>query len=315
MFLPVLLAAAWAHADLAAAATAAGRPPECIPVTRAQGSIWAMARQPKLARHCQLLARAQARLDGETDAALTAARAAEEVLPGRAAAMVAIGRAALRLGKLNDALAAFDEATKRDRRSFDSPLALRDLALARRQAGRLAAALDSYRVLVPLASLLPSRADRARVLLEAAHASMLVAAETPTRDRRDRTPIDLDEALAYLREAARDAHHPYRLDVALSLVLALDRAGKREQADALLSEQSSAAAWASQTRVEYLAAAEDREMLAALALEQTAPEEAARHYQAFLAGAGGKGPFKSSAAERLARLKPGRPERRPGRPR
>src|SRR5258706_15799622 len=113
MLIPLLLAtAAAAHADLAAAATASGRPPECVPVTRGQASIWAMARQPKLARYCQLLARAQARLDGETDAALVAARAAEEILPGRAAAMVAIGRAALRLGKLNDALAAFDEATK-----------------------------------------------------------------------------------------------------------------------------------------------------------------------------------------------------------
>jgi tetratricopeptide (TPR) repeat protein len=301
VLLPLLLIATSASgaADLNAVAAASGRPAECIPM-RGRASIWTMARHPKLTRYCQLVAQAHARLATETDSALASARAAEQELPGRAAAQVAIARAALRLGKLNDAVAAFDQALKRDRRSVDSPLALRDLALARRRAGRVAEALDSYRVLVPLASLLPSKSERARVLLEAAHASMAVAS-------RSEGQPNLDEALAYLREASRDPHHPYRADVTLSLVLALDRAGRRDQADALLAEQS-LAGWVGRARPDYLAAPEDRDALMALALEPSAPDQAAAKYQAFLSGAGGAGKWRASASERMARLKGARPK-------
>ena len=88
-------------------------------------------------------------------------------------------------------------------------------------------------MLVPRASLLPSRELRALVLLEAAHATMAVA------EKAKDSAQHLDEALAYLREAARDPHHRVKLDIALSLVLALDRAGRRTQADA----EASALRW------------------------------------------------------------------------
>jgi tetratricopeptide (TPR) repeat protein len=300
VLLPILIAtiAEVASAELRALATASGRPSECTATKSAHATVWTLAREPKITRYCQLIARAHARLPSETKSALASANAAEELLPGRAPAQVAIARAALKLGRLDDALGAFARALERDRRSVDSPLALHDLASAQRQAGRLGDAVASYRQLVPLVKLLPAGRDRARVLLEAAHTSMAI--------ERERDKPNLDEALAYLREARRDRHHAYELDLALSLVLTLDRAGKREQADALLAELPQVASWATFEQLSYLAAPADREALRALALEASAPEAAAASYRVFLAQAGAQGPWHARAQERLDRLKTGR---------
>ena len=98
------------------------------------------------------------------------------VLPGRAAPSVVLARVALMSGDLEGARKAFDTALSRDKRSVEQPIAMHDLALTRWRTGDLATALETYRVLVPRASLLPSRRERARVLLEAAHVAMAVAA-------------------------------------------------------------------------------------------------------------------------------------------
>ena len=208
-----------AEAALVTAAAATGRPPECLPPAAERqddstpGSVWARARVPGLERYCARLARGQARLASDPEAAGAAARSADEALPGRAAPLVLQARAALALGKLDDAVALFDRARAVEERSVVQPSALYDLATALRRTGRHRQALDVYRILVPRAAMLPTRAARALALLEAAHVSMTLGAQ-------DDSTADLDEALAYLREAGRNRHHPFGTDVALSLALA-----------------------------------------------------------------------------------------------
>jgi len=300
----LLLAAAMAshaHTDLVAAAAASGRPPECTPVARnvhRMSNVWAQARVPELRKYCFALSRAHARLHTDPAGALTAAKAAEAVLGGRAAPQVVMARAALREGRVNDALAAFDEALKRDPRSIEQPAAMHDLARARLESGQLRAALEAYRVLVPRASLLSSRTLRARVLLEAAHASMAQGATTGGDRKRG-----LDEALAYLREASRDGHHALRQDVALSLTLTLERAGRSAQADAILNEQRGTSHWARRHQAPYLANPDDLHWLRALAQQADNPGAAAEHYQAYLDSPSGSGAYAAIAQARLRTLR------------
>jgi tetratricopeptide (TPR) repeat protein len=290
------------ESDLVASAAVSGRPPECMPPARAAAgrdagdpaSIWRLARHPNLRRYCQLVARAHARLATDLEGARSAAAQAERLLPGRPAPSVVLARAALAAGKVDDALKSFDKALSIDPRAADHPLALLDLARARRRAGRLDDALSSYRVLVPRASLLPSRELRALVLLEAAHATMAVA------EKAKDSAQHLDEALAYLREAARDPHHRVKLDIALSLVLALDRAGRRTQADAVLAEQRGTAAWTERNDAGYVANVNDIEALAALALERQDPAKAAERWRSYLTKA--EGSYRDAASARLERL-------------
>jgi tetratricopeptide (TPR) repeat protein len=294
--------------DLVAAAAATNRPVECRPVRRdrAEGriSVWDDARAPALRRYCQLLGRAQARLDSAPDDAAAAAAEAQKLLPGRAAPIVVLARAAMRGGDTGEALQLFEQALGLDAQSVEHPGALHDLGIARMKSGKLREALDTYRLLVPRVSLLPTREERARVLLEAAHVSMALAAEG------EQGGSLLDEALAYLREASRDPHQPLRVDVALSLVLALDRAGRREQADAVLAEQAGAAAWEENAGTpSYLPKADEVVLLRALALERTDAAAAAAAYQRYLESATGR--WAAAARARLERTRgPARPPAR-----
>jgi tetratricopeptide (TPR) repeat protein len=284
--------------DLVAAAAASGRPPECAAAARtgARKGVWLRARVPNLRRYCNLMSRAQARLQNDVAGARVAAEAAQKLFPNRAAPKVVLARVALAGGDEAGALAAFDEALALDPRSVEHPLAMHDLARARAQSGKLDEALATYRVLVPRAALLPTRELRAEVLLEAAHMALAAAAKA------DDPTLALDEALAYLREAARDPHHRLATDVSLSLVLALDRAGNRPQADALLAEVGAAGAeW--RLGGSYLAAKADGYLMAGLAHEVGQPAEAIAAYRAYLVEVS-DGPNAETARARLARLAP-----------
>ena len=274
-------------ADLAAAAAASGRPPECWPERRSElggeTSVWARARRPGLERYCALLARSHARVVESPTAARAAALEALRLEPRRAAPHVVLGRVAVRLGQPGEALREFDRAEAIDSRSVEQPAALHDKATALRQVGQLGRALEAYRLLVPRSGLVPSRSWRARVLLEAAHASMAVGGVggVGAGAGGDKAPA-LDEALAYLREAGEDQHHELRLDTALSLVLVLDRAGRASQADAMLAEIGSSAAWADHPQPSYLARPVDWLALQALALERSSPRAASALWKRFL---------------------------------
>jgi hypothetical protein len=93
-----------------------------------------------------------------------------------------------------------------------------------------------------------------------------------------------------------------RLDVALSLVLTLDRAGRRAQADAILAEQRGSARFVTRDAPSYLANFDDLALLRALSLEISDPAAAREHYQRYLASPSGQGAYADAARARSARL-------------
>ncbi|WP_438017186.1 hypothetical protein WMF18_41460 [Sorangium sp. So ce315] len=371
LLLPALLALPLAAhggqsgGDLVAAAAAAGRPPECSARTSraiARGpTVWERARAPELPRYCDLLARGQAQLGNSPEAARESARLADRILPGHAAPQVLLARAALALGSPADAARAFDRARHIDPRSVEDPHTLHDLARALARTGKRDEALATYRALVPRIDLLGAADQRALVLLEAAHLSMAVAGRAastaaavaaptdagsapptaaaapagrpPAGARGEGGRADLDEAIAYLREARQRAQSQLARDVTLSLALTLDRAGDRAQADAALdgvvtgaapqagraraadpragaaarehADDDLASAAARLRSVDYLAAPEDRLALEALALERTSTAAAIARWEAYLAGADGQGPWAAAARARLDALRKG----------
>ncbi|WP_437714165.1 hypothetical protein WMF45_49025 [Sorangium sp. So ce448] len=338
--------------DLVAAAAAAGRPPECAARSGraiARGpTVWERARAPELPRYCDLLARGQAQLGGDAGAARESARLADQLLPGHAAPQVLLARAALALGSPEDAARAFERARSVDPRSVEDPQTMHDLARSLARTGKRGEAIAIYRALVPRIDLLGTADQRALVLLEAAHLSMATAGAASVADASGRPPAgahgeaaarrDLDEAIAYLREARLRAQTQLARDVTLSLALALDRSGDKAQADAALEgeataleparprgegargraeNQSAGAAARERTAddlasaaarlrtVEYLAVPEDRLALEALALERAMTAAAIARWEAYLSGAGGQGPWAPAARARLDALRRG----------
>ncbi|WP_437998371.1 hypothetical protein WMF26_49175 [Sorangium sp. So ce185] len=363
--LPLTAHAGQAGGELVAAAAAAGRPPECSARSSraiARGpTVWERARAPELPRYCDLLARGQAQLGSNPEAAREAARLADELLPGHAAPQVLLARAALALGSPEDAGRAFDRARGIDPRSVEDPHTMHDLARSLARTGKRDEAIAIYRALVPRIDLLGTADQRALVLLEAAHLSMAAAgaaAKPPSGAAAQGARGDLDEAIAYLREARQRAQTQLARDVTLSLALALDRAGDKAQADAALDgeaadagaggdprAQAAARARAEAARaraadhraeaaaraadqhagaaarehaaddlasaaarlrtLDYLAVPEDRLALEALALERTMTAAAIARWEAYLAGAGGQGPWAAAARARLDALRRG----------
>ncbi|MDI1478134.1 tetratricopeptide repeat protein [Polyangium sp. y55x31] len=298
-------------ASLVAAAAASGRPRECASTVRRglsrRPTVWELARAPELGKYCDLVARAKALLVSDPAAAKTAAENAEKVLPGYAAPRVLLARAALALGKVDDAAREFEAARGKDPRSVEDPPTMHDLAEVLRRTGKLEDALAVYRALVPRIDLLGSADRRVAVLLEAAHVSMAVAAlraasgaapaEAPSAEPK-RAP--LDEAAAYLREARQRPPSALSGDVLLSLVLVLDRNGDRVQADAALADARASGVRLRAGGPSYLAAVEDKACLEALAADGAS---AVKLWETYLGGPGGKTPWAASARARLEAAK------------
>ena len=279
---------------------------------------------PALTRYCHHIARGQAMLERNAAAAQTAADEAAALFPDKAAPHVLRARAALRLGDESLALAEFERGLAANPHSVDAPAAMHDLAQSQLHTAKLRAALSTYRLLAPRSGLLGSRVKRATVLLEAAHVTMAVMAlpstdttsdesapQAPATDEsnpgaataRGRMGASLDEALAYLLQAARDPHHARRTDVELSLALVLDRSGKLARADALLAEIRGTRAWIAATERRSPAPDDSvQQALLALALERTDPTRAAVQWEKYVAALA-SGRWSEAAEKRLARLK------------
>ncbi|MBX7197680.1 MAG: hypothetical protein K1X94_36880 [Sandaracinaceae bacterium] len=297
-------------ATLSAAAAASGRPKECMSASHRslnQGpSVWQRARVPTLQRYCDMLSRARAQLSTNPEMSKAAALEAEKALPGKAAPKVAIARAALALGDLETAAKQFLAAKSIDPRSVEDPSTMHDLARVLRKTGKKTEALAVYRALVPRVDLISSTERRVSVLLEAAHASM--AAVTVDADKGDKDPLKaspLDEAIAYLREAKQRPATLLANDVALTLVLALDRAGEREAADAALADAHRTGARVRQSSLDYLSDSNERIALEALVQEGSDRAAAIKSWEAYLASSAGKGPWAATARARLDALKHG----------
>ncbi len=245
-------------------------------------------------RYCELLASGTTKLVEPVSSALVQqvpdiADAADALVPGRASASVLKGRALLKLGRAADALAAFDEAKRRDDRALDEPVALLAWARANARAGRLAEAVKAYRAALPRTSALTT-AERSSASFEAGMAVMAQG------------PAGVDDAVAMFRQARRDAQDSIQVASVMALALALDRAGQRDEARAVLAGRSRADIKALlDTRVsDALSDAgvrHESDALVAIALEGDGPVAAKDAWRAYLDGAGGKGPWAAHARE------------------
>lgn len=203
------------------------RPAECDAVDGVRANVWERAKSPALRQYCDLLASGATKVAGDgamAKEALALAAQADKALPGRPAPLVLRGRASATLGKYEDAYAALSEARKRDDHALDDPTAL--LAYAR-SAARTAHAAESraaYRLLLPRASSL-STSERGVAYDEAGMVAMASGKD------------GLDEAIATFRQAERDAQDVAQSVAVLGLALALDRAGERDEAKAVLAER------------------------------------------------------------------------------
>ncbi len=225
----MIFAVALALAQSAAGGWSSGRPPECALETgAATANVWERAKSPELRRYCDLVASAASKLAGNAvmaSAALAAAREANEVLPGHAAPRVLEGRALATLGKLDEALAAMRDARVRDNSGLDDPLALLSWARVLARTGHVGEAAEAYRALLPRTAVL-STGERAAAAVEGGLVAMAAGATA------------LDDAVAALREALRDAQDAALTVAVLALALALDRRGDTGEARALLVDRA-----------------------------------------------------------------------------
>lgn len=271
------------------------RPPECAKADGSSGTnVWERAKSPELARYCEKLASATAQLVGLEPVApevLTLVDSAIQLRPSRAAGYTLRGRALARLARHAEAVAAFEEAKKRDDRALDEPRALFAFAHALARTGRVTEGLAAFRTLLPRAS----RLDAAERGAAYAEAGLLLLR---------RGPSELDDALAVLREARRQSQEGVHAVALLALALALERSGEHDQARAFLVEASKAPrrleiALAEPRSREVLAVAEPGAelLLVGVLLEDAEPARAVTAYRGALekSAAGGASPSRPGA--------------------
>jgi tetratricopeptide (TPR) repeat protein len=270
----------------------AARPAECgVQEGFKAANKWERAKEPNLQTYCTLLASGTAKLVNAGALAKDVPAIADEadkLLPGRAAPSVLKGRALLRLGRPADALAALKEARARDDRALDDPVALLAWARANARTAHFEEAAQAYRAALPRTSAL-SAPERSTASFEA---GMIVMAQGPKA---------VDDAVAMLRQARREAQDSMQVASVVGLALALDRAGQREEAKAVLAERvrSDAKPILSDARItDALADAgvpHESDALLATALEVTDPSAARDVWHRYLEGAGGRGPWADHA--------------------
>jgi tetratricopeptide (TPR) repeat protein len=266
----------------------AARPAECgMQEGFKAANKWERAKEPNLQSYCTLLASGTAKLVNAGALAKEVPAIADEadkLLPGRAAPSVLKGRALLRLGKPVEALKALEEARARDDRALDDPVALLAWARANARTGHFEEAAQAYRAALPRTSAL-STPERSAASFEA---GMIVMAQGPKA---------IDDAVAMLRQARREAQDAMQLAAVVGLALALDRSGQKEEARAVLAERvrSDAKPVLKDPRVlDALAdagVAQEADALIATALEPNDPAGAREAWRRYVEGAGGKGPW------------------------
>lgn len=281
-----------AQAAASQGAFGAARPAECgVQEGFRAANKWERAKEPNLQTYCTLLASGTAKLvNGGALAKDVPAIAdeADKLLPGRAAPSVLKGRALLKLGKSAEALAALKQARARDDRALDDPVALLAWARANARTGHFEEAAQAYRAALPRTSAL-STPERSAASFEA---GMIVMAQGPKA---------IDDAVAMLRQARREAQDSMQVAAVVGLALALDRSGQKEEAKAVLAERvrSDAKAILSDARVtEALADAGvpyEADALVATALEVTDSAAAREMWRRYVEGAGGSGPWADHA--------------------
>jgi len=322
VWLPALLFELAPPAELVAAAASGARPAVCRPHSgENEPTLWSRARPPELVVACRKLARAETRLASEPAAALELAKAAGVTAATATAATLVEGRALFRLGHVTEAWTLLLPFSAETAPPLDDAPALFDVARTALAAGALDAAERAYRLLVPRAGLLGSLQVERVAVIEAA--SLALA----------RGPNGIDTALGYL-ETARAIPLAGDRDIVFALTaLALDRAGRSEQARAAAREAEgpwdleSELTPAERARVAEAALSPsgeltpspthvglgrimllDGELHAAIAILAVGRDEALRraHWRAFLASEAGRGPWAEHAKKALAKGAGGR---------
>ena len=252
---------------------------------------WERAKEPNLQSYCALLASGTAKLVNAGALARDVPAIADEadkLLPGRAAPSVLKGRALLRLGKSAEALAVLKEARTRDDRALDDPVALLAWARANARTAHLDEAAQAYRAALPRTSALAA-AERSAASFEA---GMIVMAQGPKA---------IDDAVAMLRQARREAQDSMQTASVVALALALDRSGQKEEAKAVLAERvrSDAKPVLADPRVadalSDAGVAYESDALLATALEHTDPPAARDVWHRYLEGPGARSPWAEHA--------------------
>jgi tetratricopeptide (TPR) repeat protein len=273
-------------------------------------NAWERAKEPNLRRYCDLLASGTAKLVGSGSSVLMKdvpqiADQADKLLPGRASPSVLKGRAYLRLGQPEDALATLEEAKRRDDRALDDPVALLAWARANARTGRLAEAARAYRAALPRTSGLSAQ-ERSAASFEA---GVTVMAQGPA---------GIDDAVAMFRQARRDAQDAMQVAAVAGLALALDRAGLRDEAKAVVAERVRADVkpLLGDPRVAGAlvdaGAPYESDALLGIALEGIDGAGAKEAWRRYLEGAGGKGPWTDHAREHAGAAPVKKPAPKPG---
>ena len=296
----------FAQAGQPQGAFGAARPAECgVQEGFRAANKWERAKEPNLQSYCALLASGTAKLVNAGALAREVPAIADEadkLLPGRAAPSVLKGRALLRLGKASEALAVLKEARTRDDRALDDPVALLAWARANARTGHSEEAAQAYRAALPRTSALAA-AERSAASFEA---GMVVMSQGPKA---------IDDAVAMLRQARREAQDSMQTASVVALALALDRSGQKEEAKAVLAERvrpDAKPVLADPRVTEALADAgvsHESDALLATALESTDPSAARDVWHRYLEGAGGKSPW-SDHARTHESASPARPKDR-----
>jgi tetratricopeptide (TPR) repeat protein len=284
-----------AQAAPSQAAFGAARPAECgVSDGSRAGNVWERAKEPQLREYCALLARGTAHLVNSpalVKDVLTLSAQADKLLPGRAAPKVLEGRALLRLGKAKESLASLSEAKKRDERALDDPVALLAWARANARSGHADEAAEAYRAALPRTSALTA-SERSAASFEA---GMIVMSQGPR---------GLDDAIAMLRQARRDAADTMQLASVVALALALDRAGQRDEARAVLAERVREGTRPLLTDAKITEALADAgvahevDALTATVLDLADPGASREAWRRYLDGAGAKGAWAEHARAR-----------------
>jgi tetratricopeptide (TPR) repeat protein len=283
-------------AQAGATTWSSGRPPECSSLLGLDVNVWERAKSPELRAYCDLVASASSKLSGTTvmaESALEAARTADALLPGRAAAPALEGWALATLGHAPAAVTAFRDAATKDSRVLDDPPVLLAWARALARSGQIEEASRAYRALLPRSSSLSS-AERASATVEAGLVAM------------SRGPIGLDEAVAALRDAMRQAEGETSFVAALALALARDRGGARAEAQSLMADRVRGdpreLLLTARAREVLSVASSERLALVAFGLEGVRVLEARLAWQQYLADAPGS-PWAEHARRRLDALR------------
>jgi tetratricopeptide (TPR) repeat protein len=256
-----------------------GRPPECASLVGLDANAWERAKSPELREYCDLVASALSKLSGTSimaAPALEAARKAQDLLPGHAAARALEGRALVALGQAPEAVVAFRDSLTRDAHVLDDPATLLAWARALARIGRRDEASSAYRILLPRSSSLSS-AERASATAEGGLVFMSSG------------PAGIDEAIASFRDAMKQGDGETALLSALALALANDRRGAREEARSLVADRvrGDPRVWLSSAKArETLSVApSERTALVAYALQATRGPDARQAWQQYLAEA------------------------------